>query len=141
MEDYQAAFLARHKDTEILDSSARKVAAMHFGGVTIECLLKSMIFANLPENAAPEWKTNHNNPGHSIRNPGHDFNRALQAIPNLYPRIQEFPELIDNFQLVQNPNQKSFINMRYDSIEPKYPDYEKWKSAYSLRIWLENQSR
>jgi hypothetical protein len=33
MEDYQGAFLARHKDTETLDASARKVAAMHFGGV------------------------------------------------------------------------------------------------------------
>lgn len=34
MEDYQTAFFERHKDTEILCSSSRKVAAMHFGGFT-----------------------------------------------------------------------------------------------------------
>ena len=43
MEDYQSAFLQRHQDTEILHQSKRKIAAMHFGGITIECLLKSMI--------------------------------------------------------------------------------------------------
>lgn len=36
MEDYQAAFLERHIDTERLLDSKRKVGAMHFGGVTIE---------------------------------------------------------------------------------------------------------
>lgn len=36
MEDYQAAFLQRHMDTETLCHSDRKVAAMHFGGITID---------------------------------------------------------------------------------------------------------
>jgi len=47
MEDYQSAFLQRHQDTEILFKSHRKIAAMHFGGITIECLLKSMILASV----------------------------------------------------------------------------------------------
>ncbi len=38
MEDYQAAFMERHIDTQTL-YPVRKVGAMHFGGVTIECLL------------------------------------------------------------------------------------------------------
>ena len=76
MEDYQSVFLQRHKDTEILCSSNRKVAAMHFGGVTIECLLKSMILASLPKSAKREWKTDSNNHGHTITNPGHSFQDA-----------------------------------------------------------------
>ena len=44
MEDYQAAFLERHTDTETL-KPLRKIGAMHFGGITIECLLKSLSLA------------------------------------------------------------------------------------------------
>ncbi|MFB8797323.1 MAG: hypothetical protein U7126_24565 [Microcoleus sp.] len=47
IEDYQAAFIESHLDTETLGKSGRKVAAMHLGGVTIECLLKAMIFGSL----------------------------------------------------------------------------------------------
>ena len=56
MDDYQAAFIQRHTDTEALCNSDRKIAAMHFGGITIECLLKSMILASLPKRAIREWK-------------------------------------------------------------------------------------
>ena len=48
--------MERHTDTETLNP-VRKVGAMHFGGVTIECLLKAMIFATLPNGASREWKT------------------------------------------------------------------------------------
>ena len=66
MEDYQAAFIQRHIDTETLCKSTRKIAAMHFGGVTIECLLKSMIFAALPKGTSQEWKTDSNSPGATL---------------------------------------------------------------------------
>ena len=84
MEDYESAFLQRYQDTEILCYSARKVAAMHFGGVTIECLLKSMIFASLHKSAKREWKTDSNNPGHTITNPGHSFQDALKRHNKLH---------------------------------------------------------
>ena len=35
MEDYQAAFLQRHQDKNILEKGDRKVATMHFGGVAV----------------------------------------------------------------------------------------------------------
>ena len=43
MEDYYAAFLRCAKDVEVLHEQKRRIAAMHFGGVAIECLLKHMI--------------------------------------------------------------------------------------------------
>ncbi|GBF79657.1 hypothetical protein AsFPU1_1056 [Aphanothece sacrum FPU1] len=75
MEDYQSAFLQRHQDQEILCDSQRKIAAMHLGGVAIECLLKSII---ITYHDIEEWKTTSNNPGHTITNPGHDLQKALK---------------------------------------------------------------
>jgi hypothetical protein len=140
MEDYQAAFLERHKDTEILCSSTRKVAAMHFGGCTVECLFKSMILASLPRGANREWKTDSNNPGHTITNPGHSFQDALRRHNRLNSRIDKFPVVKKWIDIVENPNQH-FIDMRYCSNEPDDADYKQWLSAYqSLRSWLQKQA-
>lgn len=141
MEDYQAAFLQRHKDTETLCSPpARKVAAMHFGGITIECLLKSMIFASLPRNAKREWKTDSNNPGHTITNPGHSFQDALKRHNKLYDRVQKFPQVMKWLVTVENPNQH-FIDIRYSGSEPDDAEYKQWLSAYtSLMGWLQKQA-
>ncbi|CDM96686.1 MAG: hypothetical protein P5702_10135 [Limnospira sp. PMC 1291.21] len=142
MEDYQAAFLERHKDTEILCSSNfnRKVAAMHFGGITIECLLKSMIFASLPKGASREWKTDSNDPGHTITNPQHRLHDALKRHNRLYSRIQKFPQVMRWLATVETPNQH-FIEMRYYGNEPNDKDYKDWLSSYkSLLNWLQKQA-
>ncbi|TRT78707.1 MAG: hypothetical protein EWV82_17355 [Microcystis aeruginosa Ma_AC_P_19900807_S299] len=137
MEDYQSAFLQRHRDTEILDRSNRKIAAMHFGGITIECLLKSMILASVSNK---EWKTNSNNPGHTITNPGHSLTAALKSYNRLYSRVQNFPDVIKWINIVENPSQK-FITMRYSSSEPNDDKYKEWLSAYtSLKQWLHKQA-
>jgi len=141
MEDYQAAFFQRHTDTEKLCSSVRKVAAMHFGGVTIECLLKSMIFASLPKGAKREWKTDSNNPGHTITNPGHSFQDALKRYNRLHTRVQNFPQVMKWLVTVENPKNQHFIDMRYSSSEPDDADYKQWLSAYnSLIRWLQTNA-
>mgnify|MGYP001806162773 CR=1 FL=1 len=141
MEDYQAAFLERHKDTETLDSSARKVAAMHLGGVTIECLLKWMILDSLPKGAKREWKTDFNNPQHTITNPGHSFQDALKRHNKLHNRVQKFPQVMKWLNTVENPNNQHFIDMRYSSREPNDPDYKEWRLAYNRLIdWLQKQT-
>ena len=137
MEDYQSAFLQRHQDTEILDRSNRKIAAMHFGGITIECLLKSMILASV---SSQEWKTDSNNPGHTITNPGHSLTAALKSNNRLYSRVQKYPDVIKWINIVENPSQ-NFINMRYSSSEPNDDKYKEWLSAYtSLKQWLHKQA-
>jgi len=140
MEDYQSAFLERYKDTQTLCDSSRKVAAMHFGGVTTECLLKWMILAKLPRGASPEWKTDSNNPGHTITNPGHSFQHALRKHNVLNSRVQSYRYVMDWLETVENPKQH-FIDMRYSGIEPTDPDYKQWLLAYSkLTNWLLKQS-
>jgi hypothetical protein len=137
MEDYQSAFLQRHQDTEILCKSNRKIAAMHFGGITIECLLKSMILASV---SSQEWKTDSNNPGHTITNPGHSLRAALKSNNRLYSRVQNCPEVIKWINIVENPSQ-NFITMRYSSSEPNNDEYKQWLSAYTrLKRWLQKQA-
>jgi hypothetical protein len=137
MEDYQSAFLQRHQDTEILCKSNRKIAAMHFGGITIECLLKSMILASVSNK---EWKTKSNNPGHTITNPGHSLTAALKSNNRLYSRVQNYPDVIKWINIVENPSQ-NFITMRYSSSEPNDDEYKQWLSAYtSLKQWLHKQA-
>ena len=141
MEDYQSAFLERHRDTEILFKSHRKIAAMHFGGITIECLLKSMILASV---SSQEWKTKSNNPGHTITNLGHSFTAALTRNNCLYSRVQNYPDVIKWINIVEKPVEnpsQNFIDMRYSSSEPNDDKYKEWLSAYqSLKRWLQKQA-
>lgn len=141
MEDYQAAFIGRHIDTETLCQSGRKVAAMHFGGVTIECLLKAMILASLPQGATQEWMTDSNNPGHTITNPGHKYTEALKRHNRLRSRIDNFQEVRKWLDEVENPISQNFIDMRYSGIEPDDASYKRWLKAYqSLKGWLQKQA-
>ncbi|MUG97603.1 hypothetical protein F7734_36905 [Scytonema sp. UIC 10036] len=140
MEDYQSAFMHRHIDTETLHRSGRKIATMHFGGITIECLLKSMIFATLPKGASQEWKTESNNPGHTITNPGHSYTEALNRHNRLRSRLDKFPEVRKWLDEVENPSQH-FIDMRYCCNEPDDENYKRWLDKYQRLIkWLQKQA-
>ena len=140
MEDYHSAFMERHLDTETLCQSGRKVAAMHFGGVTIECLLKAMIFASLPRGATQEWMTDSYDPGHTFTNPGHDYREALKRLNRLRSRIDKLPKVQILLDAVENPIGQHFIHMRYSGIEPADPNYKRWLHAYkSLNEWLQKQ--
>ncbi len=141
MEDYHSAFMERHIDTQTLDQSGRKAAAMHFGGVTIECLLKYMIFAQpLPKGATQEWMTDSYDPGHTFTNPEHSYIEALKRHNRLRSRIDKFREVQKWLDEVENPNGQHFIDMRYSGIEPDDPNYKRWLYAYqSLNGWLQKQ--
>ncbi|OZH55027.1 hypothetical protein AFK68_02365 [Hydrocoleum sp. CS-953] len=141
MEDYQAAFLECYSDTEILDKSGIKIAAMHFGGVTIECLLKAMIFATLPKSATKEWKTDNNNPGHTFTNPGHSYTEALKRHNKLKSRIDKLPQVRKWLDEIENPIGQHFIDIRYSSIEVNNENYKSWFNTYQkLRKWLQKQA-
>ncbi|NJK65766.1 MAG: hypothetical protein HC941_03850 [Microcoleus sp. SU_5_3] len=141
MEDYEASFIERHIDTQTLCQSGRKVAAMHFGGITIECLLKAMIFASLPKAATREWLRDDNNPGHTITNPGHSYTEALRRHNRLRSRIEKFPEVRKWLDEVENPTSQHFIDLRYSGSEPDDASYKHWLKTYqSLEGWLQKQA-
>lgn len=139
MEDYQSAYLQRTSDAAILDKNGRRIAAMHLGGIAVECLLKYMLFTTLPKNATWEWKTISNNPGHTITNPGHSYIEAIQRHQRLRDRIQRFPVVLQWLNDVENPD-SHFIKMRYVGNEPDPIKYAQWHKSYKrLMKWLQNQ--
>jgi hypothetical protein len=140
MEDYHAAFLQRTTDVTILDQNGRRIAALHFGGVAIECLLKHIIVTSLPKSARKVWKTDTCDPGHTITNPGHSYQEALNHHNRLRSRIQQFPCVLAWLNDVENP-EGHFINMRYEGDEPDDEKYKRWVQSYrSLIDWLQRQS-
>lgn len=140
MENYHGAFIERSQDQEALHTQYRKIASMHMGGITIECLLKSIILAHRPSGTQEEWKTKKNNPGHSIYNPGHDLQQAVTLNPRLLNRINAFPDVINWLNKVQNPSIE-FINLRYSSGHVDDSEYQDWHDSYqNLKSWLQQQS-
>ncbi|MEG5039913.1 MULTISPECIES: hypothetical protein [unclassified Microcoleus] len=126
MEDYQAAFIERHFDTKTLDQSGRKVAAMHFGGVTIECQLKAIICNTIPGGASQTLRT-------------HSCKELLKKHPKLNSRAT--PKVREWLCEVENPNSQLFINMRYCGIEPNDASYKRWLYAYKcLTGWLQTEA-
>src|SRR5215469_5479280 len=95
MEDYHAAFLRCVDDVKALDEKGRRVAAMHFGGVAVECLLKHMLVSSIPQGATKEWYNSRRestwNYGHRIENPGHEYNSVLSQHRALELRVDDDP--------------------------------------------------
>ena len=139
MEDFQAAFFERHRDVQALHDKQGLIASMHMGGVAIECLLKAMLCATLPSNAAgeKEWKTESNNPGHTIYNPGHSYRLALRSHNRLYNRVmRDHLYVLQWLWKVENP-ECHFIDMRYVGNEPDEKKYKSWYDAYCKLVrWL-----
>jgi hypothetical protein len=103
-------------------------------------LLKAIIFTTLPKSAIQEWKTDSNDPGHTITNPGHSYIEALKRHNRLYSRVQKFPDVMKWLNEVEHPNQ-NFIDMRYCCNEPDEESYKRWLTTYQRLIaWLEKQS-
>ncbi len=141
MEDYETAFLQRSQDVEVLHQAGRRTAAMHFGGVTIECLLKHMIFNTLPKDAKREWKTDATDPGHTFTNPGHSYWDALDRLNQIRSLIERKEKWVRKWlEDVEKPG-KHFIDLRYNGIEPDDITYKKWRQSYiSLLGWLQKQA-
>jgi hypothetical protein len=141
MEDYYTTFLQRAEDVTVLDEGGRRIAAIHFGGVAIECFLKHLIFASLPDNARREWKTSTNDPGHTITNPGHDYMEALNRHNRLRSNIlRRYPFVLVWLNDVEKP-EGHFIDLRYSEKKLGDEEYKRWVRSYrSLVDWLEGQT-
>lgn len=143
MENFHAAFLERAKDVEVLAQNDRRRAAMHFGGVTVECLLKAVLCASLPskQDGTKEWYNDSNSPGHKVYNPGHNYqktiNEAQRYNRRLKARLQQVPQVLQWLEDIERPDM-SFIDMRYSEQEPDEQTYQQWKQSYKRLLgWLQ----
>ncbi len=139
MEDYNAAFLRCAKDVEALHEQKRRIAAMHFGGVAIECLLKHMILISLHKDATKDWYDGTDetiNYGHTVTNPGHDYREALKRHNKLRSYLRKNQYVYGWLLDIENPD-GHFIDMRYSNKEPEEKKYKAWMWKYrELTEWL-----
>lgn len=138
MEDFQAAYLERVKDVVILDAAGRHRAAMHLGGIAIECLLKAIICTSFPK-GINEWKADDSTPGPGVINPGHSYQKALNSARKYNRRlqlmVQRTPSVIQLLQDVETPD-LHFISMRYSGFEPDPEVYKRWYTSYKKLLHL-----
>jgi hypothetical protein len=136
MENFLLAYQARELDTAALIDADRKVGAVHFGGCTIECLLKAIIVRRF---GIDEWEEDKNGRKHGIKNPSHTLMKALETVPELTRRMASSPHVKGCVETLQNPK-IDFIDMRYDGEELADDRFKEWHAAYhSLKLWLNQQ--
>jgi hypothetical protein len=142
VEDYHAAFLRCAQDVEALHEQKRRIAAMHFGGVAIECLLKYMLIASLRKDAIKAWYDGTDETkeyGHTITNPGHDYREALKRHNKLRSHIEKKHRVYGWLLDVEKPDDH-YIDMRYSNREPEEKKYREWLWKYQELIdWLQTE--
>lgn len=144
MENYRAAYQERLIDQKKLEDADRRIAAMHFGGVVIECLLKAMRVEldglaqwHVPEQSCPGCGTlirPGNTQPHGIVNPGHQIMKAIQKWPLLWQRLTKMNPtqrnlFLDWLQLLETPSCQ-FIDLRYKYQAPSDAEFATWQEAF-----------
>jgi hypothetical protein len=155
MEDYRKAYKERLADKQKLEEADRRVAAMHIGGIVIECHLKAMrVKANsvtdwhIPEEKCSSCKATVH-PGfpqkHGIVNPGHRLFFAIQSWPKLWQQLsqmkQERDKIIGWINLLEKPS-CNYIDLRYTHETPTDQEFQAWHEAFKrVEAWLRVQDK
>jgi len=139
MDDFVTAFFSRWADTRCLWKNGRKIASMHLGGLTIECLLKRICFSY---HGITGWNQTSNITRRIIKNPRHRISNIIAITGSLQMRANADPQIMDAIKKVQEPCGRDYIIWRYQGIEPNQNDFDDWYKAYKLLLrWIINQSR
>ncbi len=111
MENYEEAADARLKDWETLSSGKRKVGAVHFGGIYIECLLKSIICSehDVLEGGPGRWVVD----GSEVARPRHVLTAPSyrNLLTDLYDDMPG--DVMDALEYLSSPGQINYIDYRY----------------------------
>jgi len=134
MDDYPTAFISRCLDTKQLYNQNRKIAAMHLGGITIECLLKKVCFIY---HGLSDWEQVSKRTGKIIYNPKHRLSVLISLINSLYIRASYNQQIMDALKKVQEPCGLDYILWRYQGNEPGKAEFDDWYKSYlTLLKWL-----
>lgn len=130
MENYEEAAESRLKDWEILNEEGRKAGTIHFGGIYIECLLKSMICGehNVEDGVKRNcWKVD----GSDINRPSHSLTAQpyLNLLQDLY---DDMPADVENsLEYITYPENISYIDYRYISERTVTDEvYQRWIESF-----------
>ncbi|MBD2636058.1 hypothetical protein H6G52_11865 [Limnothrix sp. FACHB-881] len=116
IEDYASAFVERAQDQAVLAKADRRIAAMHMGGIVIECRLKAdyqSSFQTSPRRT------------HDLLALAIGLNDLAEQQHLARPKFDE--ETIELIQKINAPLDRPFIHLRYLGISPTDQDYMQWK--------------
>lgn len=139
MDDYAAASKERALDTLALHKASpnrRTKGAVHLGGITLECILKDMIFTY---HSIKNWGQRSKRTGDVIQNPSHKLETAIGLVDGVRVRLEASQEMKEHFQTVLRIG-GGYIHLRYKGGSIPNARYEEWYQAYdSLKKWLIQQ--
>ncbi|EDZ96123.1 MAG: hypothetical protein P5702_09300 [Limnospira sp. PMC 1291.21] len=143
MEDFAGACLARKKDAEaLLKLQDHNIAALHLGGISIECRLKSLL---ADYHSISEWDEKSRRKKDSmfnqqIHNPGHSLTTALRHMPELFKLAKSDQQLLKHLNCLIYPlgaTSVDYIGLRYVD-QASSIQRDEWKKSFDYVYgWLE----
>ncbi|MCI8527736.1 MAG: hypothetical protein HFH82_01045 [Lachnospiraceae bacterium] len=140
MENYEDAAESRFDDLDTLMKVRRKVGAIHFGGIYIECLLKGMIcmkYTVTDSSAFGKWIVD----GHERPRPRHVL-RSPELQSLLDTLYDDMPDnILEALDFIAAPQGTKYIDYRYipeDEIENEI--FDQWEERFiSVFSYLEQK--
>ena len=144
MEDYEVAYENRLSDIDVLlaGSNKRGTAAIHLGGVAVECRLKALIILY---HKIKEWDDVSRRPrdaklGQPIPRTGHSLISAVRMMPDIYAKAKADPMFLSHLNNVNFPTGSTltdFIALRYASANIAEPALGTWQESFKYVLgWL-----
>jgi hypothetical protein len=144
MEDYEVAHKNRLSDIEVLLNGPNKrgTAAIHLGGVAIECRLKALIILY---HKIEKWDDHSRRQkdarfGQPIARTGHSLISAVRVMPDVYAKAKADPLFLEHLNNINFPTGASlidFIALRYASVDIGDPVLSSWRESLKYVLgWL-----
>lgn len=144
MEDYTGACEARYLDVEALlcFEPMRSTAAIHIGGIAVECQIKALVLVYHGIGAWNEQgrRARDAHYGRSVARPGHSLVSSVKLMARLYEKAKADPLFIKHLDQLMHPagsRDADFIDMRYAANDLDGVNMDAWrKSLNYVRGWL-----
>ncbi|NHZ99989.1 hypothetical protein [Massilia sp. CCM 8734] len=145
MENYDAAFKCRIDDISALLGATppRGVAAVHLGGVAIECRIKALIISYHQITAWGGLSQRPSDPrtGQPILRTSHALAPALKIVDNLYKKAladKLFLKHLGNLTYPTGASAIDFIALRYTSNALSAKTLNEWQTSFKYVVgWLQ----
>lgn len=149
MEDYAGAYESRLSDVRALLGlpSPRTIAAVHLGGVAIECRLKDLVLAY---HKIASWNEKGSRPkdtwlGKPIARPGHGLASIMRLMNDLYQKGKNDKNFLTHLNRLMHPTgatQVDFIELRYTSTEVSKASLKDWNESLEYICgWLKKNEK
>ncbi|MEA5420661.1 hypothetical protein VB712_15615 [Spirulina sp. CCNP1310] len=143
MEDFAVVCLERKKDAEVLlKLKDHNIAALHLGGISIECRLKALLTVY---HQISEWNQKSRREKDSmfdqqIKNPEHGLITALRHMPHLYQLAKSNRQFLEHLSRISHPlgaSNVDYIGLRYIA-QASSVQRDEWKKSFDyVHGWLE----